>query len=569
MLVQRLGARFSLVLIAICVSFCVTQARAYSWLEGEKIPATGLHNPYNVSNLPAVRRKGLLHALYYPVDVTGTIMPLNTIERFIEEGGDNPLRRFFEKLFRGFTRIETMDDAQNWLGLNEYPQQEGEGAFYIPFRQGFRPSHRMGFTPVTVSGRTRKPVNAFTISCAACHSANLFGRPVLGLTNRFPRANDAFVKGIKATKAILPSFFDLGTGASDNEVGIYRFTRENLKAVEAKRPAALGLDTSLAHTALSLSRRSKDPDASKSAFYEKFPRRDEIRHVISDSKPAVWWNVKYKNKWLLDGSVVSGNPIFTNLLWNEIGRGTDLVELREWLKQNSSVIKEITTAVYSSEAPHITDYIDAENFDIASAQRGEALYKTHCQKCHGEYVKGWSDPALSEKYSGRELKIAQLKTQKVIYFEDTPIRDVGTDPLRRQFMSSLLQLNDLRISKENGIRIRLQNGYVPPPLVGIWARFPYFHNNSVPTLCDVLTPSARRPKSYWARPADNINEDFDMECNGYPRERKAGLGEQYFFKSDRPGLSNAGHDVRIFVIDGREIFSPADKRDLVRFLQTL
>jgi hypothetical protein len=34
-------------------------------------------------------------------------------------------------------------------------------------------------------------------------------------------------------------------------------------------------------------------------------------------------------------------------------------------------------------------------------------------------------------------------------------------------------------------------------------------------------------------------------------------------------LSNLGHDARIFVVEGREIFSPADKRDLVRFLQTL
>jgi hypothetical protein len=48
-----------------------------------------------------------------------------------------------------------------------------------------------------------------------------------------------------------------------------------------------------------------------------------------------------------------------------------------------------------------------------------------------------------------------------------------------------------------------------------------------------------------------------------------GLGKEYLYQAGRPGLSNLGHDERIFVVEGREIFSPQDKLDLVRFLQTL
>ncbi len=40
-------------------------------------------------------------------------------------------------------------------------------------------------------------------------------------------------------------------------------------------------------------------------------------------------------------------------------------------------------------------------------------------------------------------------------------------------------------------------GYVAPPLVGIWASAPYFHNGSVPTLDTVLN-SNERPE-IWAR----------------------------------------------------------------------
>src|SRR5688500_19819908 len=49
-------------------------------------------------------------------------------------------------------------------------------------------------------------------------------------------------------------------------------------------------------------------------------------------------------------------------------------------------------------------------------------------------------------------------------------------------------------------------GYVAPPLDGVWASAPYFHNGSVPTLWHVLHPD-ERPK-IWKRTED-----------GYDRER--------------------------------------------------
>ena len=42
-----------------------------------------------------------------------------------------------------------------------------------------------------------------------------------------------------------------------------------------------------------------------------------------------------------------------------------------------------------------------------------------------------------------------------------------------------------------------QEGYVPPPLVGIWMRYPYFHNGSAPTLCDVVTRPSQREKVFY------------------------------------------------------------------------
>ncbi|MGM0575220.1 MAG: hypothetical protein ACQEXJ_05775 [Myxococcota bacterium] len=72
------------------------------------------------------------------------------------------------------------------------------------------------------------------------------------------------------------------------------------------------------------------------------------------------------------------------------------------------------------------------------------------------------------------------------------------------------RLNDLAISQWMGTVVEVQQGYVPPPLDGVWARYPYLHNQSVPTLCDMLTPGPDRPEVFWMGPADDPETDFDM-----------------------------------------------------------
>src|SRR5690606_8081024 len=111
------------------------------------------------------------------------------------------------------------------------------------------------------------------------------------------------------------------------------------------------------------------------------PRKDRLDRIPADSKPAVWWNLKYKNRWLSDGSVVSGNPIFTNILWNEIGRGADLNQIESWLHNNAKIIRELTTAVFSVEPPRMTDFFEADNFDLPLAQEGQKLFHQTCARC--------------------------------------------------------------------------------------------------------------------------------------------------------------------------------------------
>lgn len=529
------------------------------WGRNAVVPAGGRENiyKYNENLWPTVVREGRLHALNYPVSVTGVVLPYEATRRFLDGGEGHLLRKFLQSLFRGFSRISSFDGVQSWLGLYEYPQVESGD---IPFKSKIRPEDRMGLTVIDQKG-----TRGFTISCAQCHSGNLFGTRVLGMTNRFPRANEAFVKGKKVADLVSPGQFQWATGATDAEKSLFEKAKHSLKFVEGKLPAQLGLDTSLAQVSLSLSRRERDEVASRTERAIRRPRRERLRSVRADSKPAVWWNVKYKTRWLSDGSVVSGNPIYTNFLWNEIGRGTDLEELEGWLESNPEIIRELTSAVFASKAPDFFDYFEVDKFDIESAKFGQLHFDSMCAKCHGTYTKGWQiDDSLPLR--------KQLQTIRVHYPQPTQVKDVGTDPLRWQGMASLEQLNELRISKSNGILVEAQKGYVPPPLVGIWARWPYLHNNSVPTLCDLLTPSGERPKAFYMGEALDPERDFDSDCNGYPRQAPAEWRRyrELRFTTRKSGSSNVGHDMGIFIDEkGDSMITPQIRRDIIRFLQTL
>lgn len=522
-------------------------------------------NPYLLAptDFAPVRDAGKIHAQIYPVSITGILPPYEPIRHLVEDTSRNPLREFLNTLFRSASGYGSMDDLLKDLGLNEYPKASDQGIYAVPYPEGVRPEHRMGFGLIDSAQGT-----GFSFSCATCHSSNLFGKTVLGMTNRFPKANEFFIKAKKASEFVQPEFFKLYTHATNGETEMIKGFKKNMRSVGLKQPVALGLDTSLAQVSLSLNHRNPDAYASFSERFATNPRPDPVLdRQPADSKPAVWWNVKYKNRWLSDGSVVSGNPIFTNILWNEIGRGTDLVQLESWLQQNEKVIQEITTAVFSSEAPRFTDFFPADKIDLDLAQQGEQIFNNTCARCHGNYEKAWSLPNANQLTPEQKLR-----TVAVRYKTQTQVKDVGTDPYRYRGMKSLEQLNNLAISKKNGILIRAQEGYVPPPLVGIWARWPYFHNNSVPSLCAVLTAAKDRPVYYYSGEANDRETDFDSECNGYPLGKntpEAWKTSEHLFDTRKAGMGKMGHDEDIFLANGKELLLPEQKRALIQFMQTL
>jgi len=123
---------------------------------------------------------------------------------------------------------------------------------------------------------------------------------------------------------------------------------------------------------------------------------------------------------------------------------------------------------------------------------------TACKTCHGTYSRKDSQTDLSRPGSWT-----------VTYDFSHVLRNVKTDDLYNTTLQQLKPVAD-NINKlasyftakgtpelSPHASVPSKAGYVAPPLVGVWASAPYFHNGSVPTVEAVLS-SDTRPE-IWAR----------------------------------------------------------------------
>ncbi|MEP7274628.1 MAG: hypothetical protein ABI882_24275, partial [Acidobacteriota bacterium] len=109
-------------------------------------------------------------------------------------------------------------------------------------------------------------------------------------------------------------------------------------------------------------------------------------------------------------------------------------------------------------------------------------------------------------------------------------------------------------------------GYVAPPLDGVWATAPYFHNGSVPTIYGVLTKEAR-PKYYrrigGAMEFDAKDVGFKLEVLPGPASKElAPEARRRVIDTTLPGLGNDGHPFGFSL-------SEKEKRQVIEYLKSL
>lgn len=194
--------------------------------------------------------------------------------------------------------------------------------------------------------------------------------------------------------------------------------------------------------------------------------------------------------------------------------------------------------------------------DQARAVRGQALFIQNCRGCHGEYSWSADGRAIYQEPKAIDWVRVQTDSDRLDYVTEDFLDRVRQSPLQ-----DLIQLGPHAGKRR----------YIAPRLHGIWARFPYLHNGSVPTLADLLTPASARPKFFSLANAGEA-ERFDSVRVGLTQpknDRERNLLEQgirkqarWAYDTRKKGQSNQGHE------KGTQL-TPTQKLDLIEYLKTL
>jgi hypothetical protein len=170
----------------------------------------------------------------------------------------------------------------------------------------------------------------------------------------------------------------------------------------------------------------------------------------------------------------------------------------------------------------------------ARSERGKAIFDQQCAGCHS--------------FSGS-------KTGTV---ED--IASINTDPFRLNSYTYAFSTNQAELYPESQYRFThfsKTNGYANQPLDGVWARAPYLHNGSVPTLADLLTDPASRPKQF-VRGYDV----YDQQKVGFVYDTSDAQRSGFLYDTTIPGNGNGGH------LFGTKL-ADEQKKDLIEYMKTL
>lgn len=372
-------------------------------------------------------------------------------------------------------------------------------------RYGLHPApFENGRYPMGVRPGTLLLFKGLTTDCMMCHGGSILGKSYVGLGN--------------STLDIQAFFEDmnLASGRSPKLPHIF----SNVRGTSEAGAMAVYLGS------------FRNPDMSIRLIRHKW----EIKEDLCEDVPA-WWLLKKKKTMYHTGSA---NARSVRSLMQFMLTPNNSLSVFE---KEEAVFKDIQAYLLSLEAPKYPFPIDAK-----LAESGHKLFDKKCAQCHGTYGKEWTYPS------------------KVV-----PLNVIGTDKSRFVGLPvALAEFYDASwFSKEkaDGYKTIPSAGYQAPPLDGVWATAPYFHNGSVPTLYDVLNSKAR-PKLF-TRSFRTDEASYDKEKVGWkvqlldstPKELTP-FERRKIYDTAQPGRGNMGHTF------GDEL-SDDQRRAIVEYLKTL
>lgn len=360
-------------------------------------------------------------------------------------------------------------------------------------------------------------------TCLGCHTENLGGNRILGLGNNTSDNTS-----------------DQSTLFSAAETYIKIFYGQNSKEWEAFYPSSRAYKAVSPYIITKV--RGSNPADKIFASLSAHRRQDDLRwidnpqfvkplEVVPTDVPA-WWLLKKKNALYYnalgrgDFARLSSASGMLTMLDSAEARRIDrrMVDIMAW-------IRTLEPPVY----PHKVDQV--------LAAQGKLVFEKNCTKCHGTYG------GTTETYPNLLVKLATIGTDPALS------NTYQTYPEYHNWYNASWYAKDA-----NKGQLLPNDGYIAPPLDGIWATAPYLHNGSVPTLADLLN-SNQRP-AYWSRNFDDGNIDFNTEKVGWNYKVETSKVNISTYDTTLPGYGNGGHNFG-------DVLTDTERKALVEYLKTL
>jgi mono/diheme cytochrome c family protein len=248
----------------------------------------------------------------------------------------------------------------------------------------------------------------------------------------------------------------------------------------------------------------RDPSTLKWNNEAQMPIPSQI--IPTDTPP--WWLLKKKNAMFYNGF---GRGDFGRFLM-----ASNLLTVNDTSESRTvdEHMPDVLAYIYSLQAPKYPKAIDQ-----SLATKGRQLFEQNCSDCHGTYGSNNSYPNL-------------LIPESIVQTDSLLFNSNYSNPQFVNWFNKSWFTNG-----DHPAQLLPFNGYIAPPLDGIWITAPYFHNGSVPTLEAVLN-SKLRPK-FWSRNFDNPQYDYNNPGWKFKVEEKASNSSVY--NTTLPGYGNYGH----------------------------
>jgi mono/diheme cytochrome c family protein len=381
-------------------------------------------------------------------------------------------------------------------------------------------------------------------NCLMCHGGTFDGQLIVGLGN----ATADFTAGAGGGITGVPITDDLV-----DLLGLTEIERAQLQKIASRGGAlgpltkmrTIGMNPAELFAVILMVHHDRDTLAWSDVPLTPLVPVDHDGAPIADprvtSDPPPWWRAHKKHALFYNGMARGDHrgtmALATSVCVDDVARAQVVDE----------EFKDIQAFISAMRAPTYTRSIDA-----ALVDQGRVTFARDCAGCHGSYA------ASDDEESYPNLII--------------PLDVIGTDPVVAEagVVHSPELVSWYNGSFYGGITQMVPNdpfpGYMPPPLDGIWATAPFFHNGSVPTVELVLNSHAR--PTYWAR-TDLDSTNFDEAAMGWPYVVHDGPPDalppaerKMVFDTTQWSQSNAGHTYGDHLTD-------AERRAVIEYLKTL